>query len=458
MKNNINYQVITMTLFKYLIKNQRLHLPPVLILGLLILTATPVVFAQSLPLSCNSTADDVWAVYQQGVTDKIGDIVGGSHRWKEGRITNMDAEVLGQTWYATGDYSAKKQSSNEAGNASLRAFTLEVTDKIRQIVVKRCSVKTNDPCAEFSSGPAECVEFYDARYKPIFQRLKQAKEEVQASPYTNHVNYINDKVEQDFGIKASNLIILGRYVVIDETAQRNKIEDYPFEQANLQAVEQSRQRSQTNISLTRGEFEKLEDFNKRLEKNRSNPIKNNDKTSSSFKYYFEKALNLHSILAVDKTSIKYDPDTMQFTITIMVEGSNLKIPMSINVPIEEGQTVKKYLQNMNNPEQIYLPWLVFDFDGKALRLRGGYIMLVSAENKQAYKMLPIVSTPLTVAAGAEAASKFKPLLTKKLQEKLNKEQMEADARNQKMCSYMRSAIALNHPEYYYSATAAMGCQ
>ena len=136
--------------------------------------------------------------------------------------------------------------------------------------------------------------------------------------------------------------------------------------------------------------------------------------------------------------------------------------MTIKVPIDEAPKVKNYLLNARSPnaslDQKYGPWLVFSLDGKALTLRGGYIMLLTAENKQMYKMQTTSVSPMSVSVGIEAAAKFKPIFNSQLQAKLNKEQIDASIRRQQWCDNFRIVIAEKNPQYYGSIVAASGCQ
>ena len=419
----------------------------------------PVVLAA--PLTCDSSADDIWRVYDSGAKEKIGDSMtaGDFNNWVTQRLPTWDVEVLKKIWFATDDYS---------NDQPLTPIGLRDVDLVREMIAQRCLDPARDPCSKAKASTGACISFYEDRYQRLYQHVQDRIRQSRSSPRTNNLAVLTKLVSKDLELEPNSYILLGHYIILDRRPLRHEISKHPIEQVNLRVVD-AIDRAEAPIEPSpRGEFERAEDFAARIEAHREQAAKEPPAHEHSFTDLFEIELNRFLEPRIVAESVKYDPDQMIFRFNLELadhyadygRGGVLTIPISVEVPIEDAPQVKKaMIRDPSVPYPLrYMPWLVFSIESERLLLRGGYMMIHAAENKAPYRLVVDSRAPRSFPIGRQAAYAFRPIYVGEVNARLSQRQREAQAHREQMCQTFKSAVMARNPQYYDAIVATSGCR
>jgi hypothetical protein len=417
--------------------------------------------ALAAPLTCDSSADDIWRVYDLGAKEKIGSSMtaGDFDNWVAQRLPTWDVEVVKKIWFATDDYSTYQ---------SPLPFGLKDVDLVRELIVQRCLDPSQDPCSKAKPSTPACISFYDDRYKRLFQHVQNRIRQSRSSPLTNNLEVLNQLVSSDFTLEPKTQILLGSYVILDRHPLRHEIGKHPIEQVNLRVVDAIDRAEAPIEPAPRGEFERAEDYAARIEAHREQAAKRPPAHEHSFIDLFQIELNRFLQPRIVANSVKYDPDQMVFRLNVELadhyadygRGGVLTIPMSVQVPIEDAPQVKKaMIRDPSVPYPLtYMPWLVFSIDHERLLLIGGYMMIHAGENKAPYRLVVDSRAPRSFPVGRQAAYAFRPIYVSEVNARLSQRQREAQAHREQMCQTFKSAVMARNPQYYDAIVATSGCR
>jgi hypothetical protein len=412
------------------------------------------------PLTCNSTADDIWRVYQSGAKETIGTSMyaGDYDNWVGQRLPEWDAEIVKEIWSGTDDYSTYK---------SFVPFGLRNVDLVRELIAQRCLDPSLDPCAKAKPSTSACLSFYEARYQRLFQHVQSRIQQSRTSPLTNHLEVLNRLVSSELTLEPGTQILLGDYVVLDRRSVRHEIDTHPIQQVNLRVVDAIDRAEAPVEPPVRGEFERAEDFAARVEAQREQTAKQPPAHEYSFNDLFQIELNRFLEPRIVADSVKYDPDQMAFRLNLVLAdpgtrygSGGLTIPVSMHVPIEDAPEVKKALTRDPSVrrELHYSPWLVFSIENERLLLNGAYMMLRAAEDKAPYRLVFDSRAPLSFPVGRQTAYAFRPIHNDAINARLSQRQRAAQAHREQMCQTFKSALMARNPEYYDVVMATSGCR
>src|SRR5688572_18445062 len=97
-------------------------------------------------------------------------------------------------------------------------------------------------------------------------------------------------------------------------------------------------------------------------------------------------------------------------------------------------------------DERYQPWLLFSADNNTLRLLGGYLMLVGAEDKRIIKFLPAKSTSPSVPIGTKAATEFKVKYAAEVEAQSDRDELLRRIQRVEWCHRFKQAVLDRFPE------------
>lgn len=404
--------------------------------------------ASASPLTCESTPDEVFDVYQAGSRDKVGNMLNyQSEPWYTTRLQNPDVNVLKIVWFATGDWAAADIPLSSAKGVwwSANKRLPGASEKLQKAINTLCENPAVDSCAKMFTGPSECTAFYENRYSKVKARLDTFTNELLASPFLGQATIARSRAEKDFGVVPENTLLIGNYVAPDQALRKVPYPRFQLAQANLRAVDKVTAASKKTapVPLTRGEFETTEAFNARTAQYEATAKQVN---APSFKDALEQELNAYHVPKI-ASGARYDADKGTFSIDVTLQQSEEQFPFSVAVPISEAPKVKRGLTDTKDFSEIYSVWLVYESKNSLLTLKGGYLMLLAGIDKGLYVMQP-VEKPFTMATGHAAGTAFRPKFQAALKAAAEQEkQQKALAAEQnaiETCNRFRAALGDRH--------------
>lgn len=362
----------------------------------------------------------------------------------------------------------------------------KIDDRIKQTCN---SERIYDQCSEYFNSELSCVEYFSKRYSKVLAHMDDVLDKY-ASRF-KHVNVIKSYAKEDFGVDVNNLYIVGessydyRYNVephfrnlkLNNDQGKMFFEWIGGDHRSVSLANYFAQReyellfNQPIPKIEKGEFEKTENYEKRLKviedahrKEMQNLLSRKDSLYSSILLN-----NINSVLGFEGRwmssfpirSINYDADKEEFVLEFLTKASD-RIEGNIGVPISKAPEFKKWYNALNfEQKRIYL---LFVRNESAMDLVGGYLyteeLTLDKLKNRPYIVKFQQGLWQRIPIGKNAADDFEKDLLLKLDQIRTDQQKQAaseSAKNREAACEMIKYHPFSSLQAYYAAMRYNGC-
>jgi hypothetical protein len=449
------------------------------------LLAFPVAHAQdvadSVQLTCESAPKEVEEVVDAAAADSVYAMTSSARHWWGPRASPSESELL--YWFALVLGEPGKVPSEQlrskyeyANDATGQPWPTEVDDVLSAAegfafhketlyrkIGQQCEKFATHACAARFHDTYSCAAFYEERYAPLFARLDKRVPELRASPHLRQPAIARERAPADFGLDTTQVMLLGLYVVIDQTSWPLPIATYPVEQANLRAVKAAKRiPAQTEVALTKGEFETTEELKARQAVARAKMTAAASPASSPaqlLEVQFNRAIHP----SIDSASVQYDADAQIFRANLVLGRGGPKIPILIEVPRAVAREAKERMTVWELPAAVKLfPWVVMKATATDVTIVGGYVMPLVTADATAYRFRVAPSQVSPARIGPAAAAQFEPVLAAEIKRRENEATIRRSLENERLraqqCAVILTEVAAKRPEQVELLARIYGCQ
>lgn len=414
--------------------------------------------AGAAPLNCSMTADRIWQVYEKGDRANIGSLHQNRYRrWvNQQKLFGIDEQVLEAAWFGTGDYSSENRSVSPL--AINKAYS-----EIIKAISDQCTISNRyQLCDSHYTSIGECIAFYNDRYHKVIERL--SKKAAAVMRRYRQPERVRKAARKELRIPDQRLVIIGPFVSDPMFVSAQLGLDYwGFEQANYLTEKYMEGYVSTQMPvLTKGEFEKSVDFEKRVKKVEQEYRRlNKERTAKLRKIYmpvFVNHINNTILPYYDRNAVSYDADRELFPITIRFTNDDRNYDMVLKAPIKTAKQTKQALLADIEQDDFLGTWVIAERKGNRLHIRGAYLTWLNRDEPGTLYRLELVKPDKKgIEIGKHAADIFGLAYKKELSKKLEEEQRRKQRARESRCRELSDTASSREPEKYWFIMQMNGC-
>lgn len=409
--------------------------------------------------SCGTSTKQIWSIYQEGDKLNVGSLHQDKYRtWvTQQGLFGIDEKVLEAAWYGTGDYSRERELDSPW-------MINKAYSEIIALINDQCTIERNyDNCSTKYNSIGTCIAFYNERYNHVIGRLSSQAKALMKKYKQPHL--VRKAALSDFKIPKQNLIVIGSYISDPMFVSEDLgIDDWGFEQANYLTENYMAGYESTQIpTLTKGEFEKSTDYQKRLKKLQED-YKNQNKRKSvtANKIYttiFSNYLNNLILPNYDHKRIKYDADQELFPLTIQFNNDDRTYDMVLKSPFKNAKKLKQDLVKIPDQDNDFLgTWVIAERTDEHLYIKGAYLAwMKDTDNTTLHRLTLVNEDKDGIEIGTNTAEVFGLAYKKELKKRRVNETQRTQRTAESRCKAISNSASSRTPEKYWFIMQINGC-